>query len=218
LILSGQRGRGGREHMRRRVMRLREIITERKSEGGYQPTDLFQFPETIANAREWFRRSALRDGLDPEAAEEAASVAMMAWIERDYSASGIARGDHPRALFATRKWMRRSVWKGASEYRRSQARTLAPITGSEASRSPTPEAIVAALEAATVGGLSFVPFREKWARRGFKKVGRGTAARFDATGRKDHREIRRSRIVARRVIAEAAKVGGLVAVFMPADD
>jgi len=199
-------------------MRLREIITERKSEGVYQPTDLFQFPETMANAREWFRRSALRDGLDPEAAEEAASVAMMAFLERDYSASGIARGDHPRALFATRKWMRRSAWKGASEYRRSQTRTVAPMTGSEASRSPTPEAIVAAVEAAAVNGLAYVPFRERWGRRGFRKVGRGPAARFEPTGRKDHRDIRRSRLAARLVIAEAAKVGGLVAVFMPADD
>jgi hypothetical protein len=199
-------------------MRLREIISEQKSEGPYQPADVLRFPETMSNAREWFRRSALRDGLDPEAAEEAASVAMMAWLERDYSASGIARGDHPRALFATRKWMRRSAWKGAREYRRSQARTLAPMTGSEASRSPTPEAIVAAVETAAVNGLAYVPFREKWSRRGFKKVGRGAAARFEPTGRKDHRDIRRSKIAARLVIAEAAKVGGLVAVFMPADD
>jgi len=199
-------------------MRLRDIITETKSEGAYQPADLFQFPETMANAREWFRRSALRDGLDAEAAEEAASVAMMAWIERDYSSSGIARGDHPRALFATRKWMRRSAWKGASEHRRSQSRTVAPITGSEASRSPTPEAIVAAVEAAAVHGLTYVPIREKWARRGYRKVGRGPAARYEATGRKDHRDIRRSRVAARLVIAEAAKVGGMVAVFMPAAD
>jgi hypothetical protein len=199
-------------------MRLREIISEQKSEGAYQPADVLRFPETMSNAREWFRRSALQDGLDPEAAEEAASVAMMAWLERDYSASGIARGDHPRALFATRKWMRLSAWKGASEYRRSQARTLAPMTGSEASRSPTPEAIVAAVEAAAVHGLAYVPFREKWSRRGFRKVGRGPAARFESTGRKDHRDIRRSRLAARLVIAEAAKVGGLVAVFMPSDD
>ena len=199
-------------------MRLRDIISEQKSEGAYQPKDVLQFPETMANAREWFRRSALRDGLDPEAADEAASVAMMAWLERDYSASGIARGDHPRALFATRKWMRLSGWKGASEYRRSQARTVAPITGSEASRSPTPEAIVAAVEAAAVNGLAYVPCRERWARRGFRRVGRGPAARFEPTGRKDHRDIRRSRLTARLVIAEAAKVGGLVAVFMPAND
>jgi hypothetical protein len=199
-------------------MRLREIISEQRSEGAYQPADVLQFPEMMANAREWFRRSALRDGLNPDAADEAASVAMMAWLERGYSESGIARGDHPRALFATRKWMRRSAWKGAGEYRRSQARSVAPITGSEASRSHTPEAIVAAVEAAGVNGIAYVPFREKWARRGFKKVGRGPAARFEPTGRKDHRDIRRSRITARQVIAEAAKVGGLVAVFMPSDD
>ena len=199
-------------------MRLREIISEQRSEGAYQPKDVLQFPETMANAREWFRRSALRDGLDPEAADEAASVAMMAWLERDYSASGIARGDHPRALFATRKFLRRSAWKGAGEYRRSKSRTVCPFTGSEASRSPTPEAIVAAVETAGVNGLAYVPCREKWARRGFKKVGRGPAARFEATGRKDHRDIRRSRLTARLVIAEAAKVGGLVAVFMPTDD
>ena len=198
-------------------MRL-EIISEQKSEGAYQPKDVLQFAETMSNAREWFRRSALRDGLNPEAADEAASVAMMAWLERDYSASGIARGDHPRALFATRKFLRRSAWKGAGEYRRSKSRTVCPFTGSEASRSPTPEAIVAAVETAGVNGLAYVPCRETWARRGFKKVGRGPAARFEATGRKDHRDIRRSRLTARLVIAEAAKVGGLVAVFMPTDD
>ena len=199
-------------------MRLREIISEQRSDGAYQPADVLQFAETMANAREWFRRSALRDGLDPEAADEAASVAMMAWLERDYSASGIARGDHPRALFATRKFLRRSGWKGASEYRRSKSRTVCPVTGSEASRSPTPEAIVAAVEAASAHGLTYVPFREKWSRRGYRKVGRGPAARFEPTGRKDHRDIRRSRLTARLVIAEAKKVGGLVAVFMPADD
>ena len=52
-------------------MRLRDIISEQKSEGAYQPKDVLQFPETMANAREWFRRSALRDGLDPDAADEA---------------------------------------------------------------------------------------------------------------------------------------------------
>ena len=199
-------------------MRLREIISEQKGEGAYQPADVLRFPETMSNAREWVRRSALRDGLNPEAADEAASVALMAWLERDYSASGIARGDHPRALFATRKFLRRSGWKGGSEYRRNKSRTVCPFTGSEASRSPTPVAIVAAVEAAGVNGLAYVPFREKWSRRGFKKVGRGPAARFEPTGRKDHRDIRRSKIAARLVIAEAAKVGGLVAVFMPSDD
>ena len=46
-------------------MRLRDIVTERKDSGAYRPADLFPFPEAVANVREWFRRSALRDGLDP---------------------------------------------------------------------------------------------------------------------------------------------------------
>lgn len=196
-------------------MRLRELVSEQKTEGCYRPADLFQFPETVANVREWFRRSALRDGLNAEAADEAASVALVAWMERDYSSGQVARGDHPRALFGTRRFMRRSAWKGSSEYRRSKARTFAPVTGSEASRSPTPAAILAAVEAATVNGLAYVPVREKWARRGYRKVGRGAAARWEATGRKDHRDIQRSRIMARRVNEEAAKCGGLLAVFMP---
>ncbi len=199
-------------------MRLREIVTESKGQGAYQPEDLFDFPEAMANVREWFRRSALRDGLDPEAADEAASHALLAWMERDYSSGQVARGDHPRALFGTRRFMRRSAWKGGSEYRRSQARAFHPYTGSEASRTPTPEAIAAALEAAERSGLTYVPMREKWARRGWKKVGRGAEARWVETGRTDHREVRRSRILARQVIAEAAKFGGLVAVFFGEDD
>lgn len=196
-------------------MRLREIVTEQKSEGSYRPADLFQFPETMANVREWFRRSAIRDGLDAEAADEAASVALVAWMERDYSSGQVARGDHPRALFGTRRYMRKSAWKGGSEYRRSQTRTVVPISGSEASRAPTAAAILAAVEAAEAHGLTYVPVREKWARRGFRRVGRGAAARWEPTGRKDHREIQRSRIMAREVIAEASKVGGLLAVFLP---
>ena len=199
-------------------MRLRDIVTERMAEGAYVPQDLFTTTAAMANVREWFRRSALRDGLNPEAADEAASVALLAWLERDYSNGQVARGDHARALFGTRRFMRMSAWKGGSEYRRSQAHTSSPVTGSEASRSPTPEAIVAAVEAAAVNGLAYVPCRERWSRRGFRKVGRGPAARFESTGRKDHRDRRRSKIAARLVIAEAAKVGGLVAVFMPSDD
>lgn len=194
-------------------MRLREIVTERKEEGVYRPDDLFPVPEAVWNVREWFRRAALRDGLHPEAAEEAASRALLAWMERDYSSGQVARGDHPRALFGTRRFMRRSAWKGGSEYRRSQARTFHPFTGSEASRTGTPAAIVAAIDAAERQGLTYVPARERWARRGYKKVGRGKAARWEPTGRKDHREIRRSRILARKVIEAAAQYGGLVAVF-----
>jgi hypothetical protein len=194
-------------------MRLRDIVTERKDAGVYRPQDLFQFPEAMGNVREWFRRSALRDGLDPEAADEAASRATLAWMERDYSNGQVARGDHPRALFGTRRFMQRSAWKGGSEYRRSRQRTFHPYSGSEASRTGTPAAIVAAIDAAERQGLTYVAARERWARRGYKKVGRGKAARCEPTGRKDHREIRRSRILARQVIEAAAQCGGLVAVF-----
>lgn len=196
-------------------MRLRDIVTEKKDRGIYRPQDLFAQPHAAANVREWFRRAARRDGLDEEAADEAASVAFMAWLERDYSNGQVARGDHPRALFGTRKFMRRSCWKGGSEYRKAQARQFTPTTGSEASRGPTPDAIVAALEAAETRGLSYVPCREKWSRRGWKKVGRGASAHWEETGRTNHRGIQRSYLSARRVIAEASRVGGLVAVFMP---
>ena len=194
-------------------MRLREIVTERKETGIYRPDDLFQFPEAVANVREWFRRSALRDGLDPEAADEAASRAVLAWMERDYSNGQVARGDHPRALFGTRRFMRRSAWKGGSEYRRSRQRVFRPYSGSEASRGGSPDAIAAAIDAAERHGLTYVPARERWARRGWKKVGRGAAARFEPTGRKEHREIRRSRILAAKLIEAAAAHGGLLAVF-----
>jgi hypothetical protein len=196
-------------------MRLRELVSERKEEGCYRPADLFQFPETMAGVREWFRRSAVRDGLDADAADEAASVALLAWMERDYSSGQVARGDHPRALFGTRRFMRRSAWKGGSEYRRSRARAFVSVSGSEASRGASPAAILGAIEAAATYGLTYVPLREKWARRGWKKVGRGGAARWEPTGRKDHREISRSRIMARQVVQEADKLGGLLGVFMP---
>ncbi len=195
-------------------MRLRDIVTERKDSGLYRPADLFPFPEAVANVREWFRRSALRDGLDPEAADEAASRAILAWMERDYSSGQVARGDHPRALFGTRRYMRRSAWKGGSEYRRSQQRTFHAYTGSEASRTASPGAILAAVDAAERQGLTYVPARERWARRGYKKVGRGAAARWEPTGRKDHRDVQRSRILARKVIDAAAPHGGLWAVFL----
>lgn len=199
-------------------MRLRDIITERREDGVYRPQDLFAFPDAVANVREWFRRSALRDGLDAEAADEAASRAILAWMERDYSSGVVARGDHPRALFGTRRFMRRSAWKGGSEYRRSRQRAYHPFTGSEASRAATPLAILAAVDAAGAGGLTYVPARERWARRGWRKVGRGPAARWEPTGRKDHRAVTRSRIAGRRVVEAAAGHGGLMAVFLGAED
>lgn len=199
-------------------MRLRDIVTERRESGIYRPQDLFGMPEAVTNVREWFRRSALRDGLDADSADEAASRAFLAWMERDYGSGEVARGDHPRALFGTRRYMRRSGWKGGSEYRRCQQRHYHPFTGSEASRAPTPLAILAAVDAARAGGLTYVPARERWARRGWRKVGRGAAARWEPTGRKDHRAITRSRITRRRLAEAAAGHGGLMAVFLgPAD-
>lgn len=195
-------------------MRLREIVMEQKGSGHYKPQDLFATPGAVANVREWFRRSALRDGLDAEAADEAASVALLAWMERDYSSGQVARGDHPRALFGTRKFMRRSLWRGATEYRRSKARAYGSFNGTEASRSPSPAAIAAAVEAASQGGLMYVPCREKWARRGYKRVGRGRGAMWQATAGKNHREIRRARIRAEHVIEEAAPLGGLLTAFL----
>ena len=199
-------------------MRLRDIVTERKETGIYKPEDLFPFPEAVGNVRDWFRRSALRDGLDPEAADEAASRAVLAWMERDYSSGQVARGDHPRALFGTRRYMRRSAWKGGSEYRRSRQRAYQPFMGSEASRTASPLAILAAVDAAERNGLTYVPARERWARRGYKKVGRGAAARWEPTGRNDHRDVRRSRILARKVIEAAVQHGGLLAVFTGGDE
>jgi hypothetical protein len=213
VIVYGLAATVGRESLGGYAMRLRDIVTERKETGSYRPDDLFPFPEAVANVREWFRRSALRDGLDPEAADEAASRAVLAWMERDYSNGQVARGDHPRALFGTRKFMRRSAWMGGSEYRRSRQRVYHPFTGSEASRTASPVAILAAVDAAERNGLTYVPARERWARRGYRKVGRGAAARWEPTGRKGHREVRRSRILARKVIEAAAAHGGLLAVF-----
>lgn len=200
-------------------MKLRDIVPAQAEQGSYRPEDLFQFPDAVLGAREWLRRSAVRDGLGDEAADEAASVALVAWMERDYACSGVRRGDHPHALFGTRRLMRRSRWKGSgTEYRRCISRTFHPFTGSEASRTATPTAIVAAVEAAERSGLTYIPIRERYARRGYRKVGLGTAARWEAVGRKRHRDIQRSRIMARTVVEAAARHGGLLAVFLPQDD
>ncbi len=92
-----------------------------------------------------------------------------------------------------------------------------PFTGSEASRMATPVAILAAVEDAERRGLTYVPARERWARRGWKRVGRGAAVRWEPTGRTDHRAVGRTRITSRRVIEAAAGHGGLLAVFLGPD-
>ena len=82
----------------------------------YRPADLL--PHQHAAIRESFRRAALRDGLDEDAAEEAASAAYARWLGRDYAKADIGRGDHLRAYSAIRKYSRLSCWKGFTGARR----------------------------------------------------------------------------------------------------
>ena len=108
------------------------------------------------------------DGLDVEAADEAASHAILTWMERGYSSG--------------------------------------------------PLAIPAAVDSASAGGLPYVPARERRTRRRWKKVRRGPAASWEQTGRKDHRAVMRSRIAGRRVVEAAAGHGGLMVVFLGAEE
>lgn len=86
----------------------------------YRPADAT--PEQHLGLREGLYRSARHDGLDEEAADEAASAMYMHWLARDYSALDYARGDHLRAYYAIRAYARRSQWRGFTEQRRASRR------------------------------------------------------------------------------------------------
>lgn len=70
--------------------------------------------------REQFARAAEWDGLDPEAAQEAASVFYLQWLGRPYGRLPIARGDHRWAYRSVLKYARLSAWKGFTGYRRGK--------------------------------------------------------------------------------------------------
>lgn len=82
----------------------------------YDPADLT--PEGHLAIREGFRRSAMRDGLGEEAAEEAASQFYAHWLGRDWASRQIPKGDHARAFYSVRAYARKSAWHGFTGERR----------------------------------------------------------------------------------------------------
>ena len=86
----------------------------------YNPADLTA--DQHMGLREGLYRTARYDGLDEEAAEEAASQFYLHWLARDYSKLPYARGDHMRAYYAIRAYARRSQWRGFTGQRRAKNR------------------------------------------------------------------------------------------------
>ena len=86
----------------------------------YRPADLTG--EQHMGIREGLYRTARYDGLDEEAAEEAASQFYLHWLARDYTSLPYARGDHMRAYYAIRAYARRSQWRGFTGQRRAKNR------------------------------------------------------------------------------------------------
>jgi hypothetical protein len=86
----------------------------------YSPADLTA--EQHMGLREGLYRTGRYDGLDEEAAEEAASQFYLHWLARDYSKLPYARGDHMRAYYAIRAYARRSQWRGFTGQRRAKNR------------------------------------------------------------------------------------------------
>jgi hypothetical protein len=86
----------------------------------YNPADLTG--EQHMGIREGLYRTARYDGLDEDAADEAASQFYLHWLARDYTRLPYARGDHMRAYYAIRAYARRSQWRGFTGQRRAKNR------------------------------------------------------------------------------------------------
>jgi hypothetical protein len=84
----------------------------------YCPADLTG--EEQAALCERLERDARLDGLREEEAEEAAHAMFFHWLTRNYGRCNVARGDHPRAYYAVRKYARLSRWKGFTGQRRGR--------------------------------------------------------------------------------------------------
>ncbi len=94
----------------------------------YKPSDLPA--EYHAEVRGRIIRAARWYGLDEDAAEEAGSQFYLHWLERDYSRTGIAKGDHARALWSVLAYAKRSHFHGFTGQRR-QARGKRVERGSD---------------------------------------------------------------------------------------
>lgn len=88
----------------------------------YNPADAT--PEQHVGLREGLYRQARRDGLDKEAAEEAASAFYLHWLTRNYAATTIPRGDHLRAFYSVRALGKITLWKGSTGSKRAARRAV----------------------------------------------------------------------------------------------
>ena len=114
----------------------------------YRPSDLTG--EQMLNLKRRLQREAGFDGLDDDAAEEAADRMFFHWFTRNYGKCAIGRGDHARAYYAIRKYARLSRWQGFTGQRRARkaAVTAEVIAMRERLRErnqPTPESVAVAV-------------------------------------------------------------------------
>ena len=68
---------------------------------------------------EAFYRSAWKDGLSHDEAEEASQLAVVHMIEKLPNWPSVSRGENRKAFFTVRKYFRKSAWKGFTGLRRN---------------------------------------------------------------------------------------------------
>lgn len=88
----------------------------------YNPHDLLPHQHEALRAA-WYR-AARRDGLDEDAAEEAASWAYAHWLGRNYANVTIGRGDHLRAYASVRRLGGVTRWRGMTGRYRAARRKI----------------------------------------------------------------------------------------------
>ncbi len=99
-----------------------DVVACKYPREAYRPSDLRG--EQHKALWDMLRIAASFDGLDPEAAEEAASKMYAHWLARNYGQCDIARGDHARAYWAIRRYAKRSHWQGFTGQRRDRKAAL----------------------------------------------------------------------------------------------
>lgn len=135
----------------------------------YRPSDLTGDQQAAIRSR--LQKDARFDGLDDEAAEEAASAMFFHWFTRNYGRCNIGRGDHARAYYAVRRYARLSRWKGFTGQRRGRKAKITSenIAMRERLRercNPTPESVAIAVER-----MANTPCHSKKAYRLAKRIG-----------------------------------------------
>jgi hypothetical protein len=110
-------GRNGRTAEGDTVTLVRRPEAER-----YNPHDLDG--DQLAQLWQGWYRYAIWHGVDEEAAEEAASIAMIHFMDVLPKKGQVERGDHYHAYYSTRAMIRFSNWKGYTNNRRDSKREI----------------------------------------------------------------------------------------------